>query len=146
MAGHKQRDWRELCTAVTSEPDSTKLDSLVLELIRALDEGEREWRHAISPPNTIAANRKVAEEVLDSPETLQIHGPSTWCPFDVGQFLRVVSASAQIRYYRVESVEWVKWIEKKERFVYSKDSGKSLKRKALPKLRGSNPFFGTKIA
>jgi hypothetical protein len=64
MAGHKQRDWRELCTAVTSEPDSTKLDSLVLELIRALDEGEREWRRAISPPNTIAANRKVAEEVL----------------------------------------------------------------------------------
>lgn len=62
----------------------------------------------------------------------------------MGQFLRVVSASAQIRYYWVESVEWVEWIEKKERFVYSRNSGKSLKRKALPKLRGSSPFFGTK--
>jgi hypothetical protein len=44
MAGRKQRDWRELCAAVTSETDSTKLDSLVQELIRALDEGERDWR------------------------------------------------------------------------------------------------------
>jgi len=64
MAGHKQRDWRELCTAVTSEPDSTKLDSLVLELIRALDEGEREWRHAICSPNAIATNGQATEEVL----------------------------------------------------------------------------------
>jgi len=44
MARSKQRDWRELCAAVTNEPDSKKLDSLVQELIRALDEGEREWR------------------------------------------------------------------------------------------------------
>jgi len=64
MAERNQKDWRELCAAVTNEVDSEKLDSLVQELIKALDEGEREWRHAISPPNTIAANRKVAEEVL----------------------------------------------------------------------------------
>jgi hypothetical protein len=63
MAGHKQRDWRELCAAVTSETDSENLDSLVQELIRALDEGEREWRHAICSPNAIA-NGEAAEEVL----------------------------------------------------------------------------------
>ena len=47
MTGHMRRDWRELCAAVTNETDSEKLDSLVQESIRALDEGEREWRHAI---------------------------------------------------------------------------------------------------
>jgi hypothetical protein len=64
MAGYMQRDWRELCAAVTNETDSSKLDSLVPELIRALDEGEREWRHAICSPGTIAANREAATEVL----------------------------------------------------------------------------------
>lgn len=48
MAGHEQRDWRELCAAVTNEPDSKKLDSMVQELIRALDEGERDWRRRIN--------------------------------------------------------------------------------------------------
>lgn len=51
MAGRKQRDWRELCAAVTTEVDSKKLDSLVQELIRALDEGEREWRFSICSPD-----------------------------------------------------------------------------------------------
>jgi hypothetical protein len=64
MAGHKQRDWRELCAAVTNEIDSGKLDSLVQELIKALDEGEREWRHAICSPNAIATNGEATEEVL----------------------------------------------------------------------------------
>jgi hypothetical protein len=64
MAVDKQRDWRELCATVTSEPDSKKLDSLVQELIRALDEGEREWRHAICSPRPVAANREAPEEVL----------------------------------------------------------------------------------
>ena len=32
-----QKDWRELCIAVTNESDSTKLSSLVQELIEALD-------------------------------------------------------------------------------------------------------------
>jgi hypothetical protein len=37
MAGGMQRDWRELCVAVTNESDSTKLSSLVQELIEALE-------------------------------------------------------------------------------------------------------------
>ncbi len=41
MADGVQRDWRELCVAVTNESDSTKLTSLVQELIEALDKGER---------------------------------------------------------------------------------------------------------
>jgi hypothetical protein len=64
MAGHKQRDWRELCAAATNETDSEKLDSLVQELIKALDEGEREWRDAICSPNAIATNGEATEEVL----------------------------------------------------------------------------------
>ena len=38
------RDWRELCVAVTNEPDSTKLTSLVEELLEALECAERSWR------------------------------------------------------------------------------------------------------
>jgi hypothetical protein len=53
MAGREQRDWRELCAAVTNETDSAKLDSLVQELIRALDEGERDWR---CQPDSFADN------------------------------------------------------------------------------------------
>ena len=48
MAQGKQRDWRELCDAVTNETDSKKLDSLVQELITALDEGEQKWRRRIN--------------------------------------------------------------------------------------------------
>jgi 3-methyladenine DNA glycosylase AlkD len=48
MAQVKQRDWRELCDAVTNETDSKKLDSLVQELITALDEGEQKWRRRIN--------------------------------------------------------------------------------------------------
>ena len=44
MADGMQKDWRELCVAVTNETDSTKLTSLVQELIEALDKGERGWR------------------------------------------------------------------------------------------------------
>ena len=39
MADGMQKDWRELCVAVTNETDSTKLTSLVQELIEALDRG-----------------------------------------------------------------------------------------------------------
>jgi hypothetical protein len=35
MADGMQKDWRELCVAVTRESDSTKLTSLVQELIEA---------------------------------------------------------------------------------------------------------------
>ena len=62
MARHKQRDWRELCAAVTNEPDSKKRDSLVQELIRALEEGEREWPQPLCSP--IGTNRDAADEVL----------------------------------------------------------------------------------
>jgi hypothetical protein len=52
MTDDKQKDWRELCVAVTNEKDSTKLSLLIQELIEALDRGERGWRHAPSRPDT----------------------------------------------------------------------------------------------
>jgi hypothetical protein len=60
MADGIEKDWRELCVAVTNENDSTKLSSLVEELIQALDRGERSWRHLIPPSDPIATNRKAA--------------------------------------------------------------------------------------
>ena len=51
MADGRQNDWRELCVAVTNERDSTKLSSLVQELIEALDRGERSWRRNSCPPD-----------------------------------------------------------------------------------------------
>ena len=60
MSDGVQKDWRELCVAVTNESDSTKLSSLVQELIEALDTGERSWRPTLCPPDTIAANREAA--------------------------------------------------------------------------------------
>jgi len=47
MADSMKRDWRELCLAVTNESDSTKLSSLVQELIEALDRGERSSRDRV---------------------------------------------------------------------------------------------------
>jgi hypothetical protein len=56
-----QKDWSELCVAVTTESDSTKLSSLVRELIEALERGERSWRHhAIRMPDAIVTNRNAA--------------------------------------------------------------------------------------
>jgi len=60
MADGGPRDWRDLCVAVTNESDSTKLSSLVEELIEALDKGERSWRHNFCPPDAIATNRESA--------------------------------------------------------------------------------------
>ena len=60
MADGMQKDWRELCVAVTNETDSTKLTSLVQELIEALDKGERRWQHPDPTPNAIAANQEAA--------------------------------------------------------------------------------------
>ena len=60
MADGLQKDWRELCAAVTNETDSTKLTSLVQELIAALDQGERRWLPAIPPSDAIATNREAA--------------------------------------------------------------------------------------
>ena len=58
VADGMQKDWRELCVAVTNESDHTKLSSLVQELIEALDKGERSWRYAVPPSDPIAANRE----------------------------------------------------------------------------------------
>jgi hypothetical protein len=41
MADGLQKDWPELCAAVTNESDATKPTSLVHELIEASDKGER---------------------------------------------------------------------------------------------------------
>jgi hypothetical protein len=53
MADGMQKDWRDLCVAVTNESDPTKLSSLVQELIEALDKGERGWR---SHHSTVSSN------------------------------------------------------------------------------------------
>ena len=58
QADGMKKDWRELCAAVTNESDSTKLSSLVQELIEALDNGKRNWRHAIPPTDAVATNRE----------------------------------------------------------------------------------------
>lgn len=40
----RTRDWRELCKAVATELDPAKLTDLIAELIRALDESEKQRR------------------------------------------------------------------------------------------------------
>ena len=59
MADGMQRDWRELCAAVANESDTTKLSSLVQELIEALDKGKRGWRRTLRP-DAIETNREAA--------------------------------------------------------------------------------------
>jgi len=60
MVDGLQKDWRELCAAVTIETDSMKLTSLVEELIEALDQGERRWRPTMPLSDAIATNREAA--------------------------------------------------------------------------------------
>ena len=60
MADVVQKDWRELCVEVTNESDSSKLSSLVQELIEALDKGERSWRYPSPAPDAVAANQHAA--------------------------------------------------------------------------------------
>lgn len=60
MADGSQKDWRELCIAVTNERNSTKLTSLVQELIEALDKGERNWRHTPRRPDAIETSQDAA--------------------------------------------------------------------------------------
>lgn len=62
MADGVHKDLRELCVAVTNESDSTKLTSLVQELIEALDKSERSWRHTLRPPSASATNQEGALE------------------------------------------------------------------------------------
>jgi hypothetical protein len=49
MSERKRKDWRELCRAVSNEPDSNKLGCLVQELIAALDEHERKLNASSIP-------------------------------------------------------------------------------------------------
>jgi hypothetical protein len=56
MADGLQKDWRELCVAVTNETNSTKLTSLIQELIEALDRGERSWRHIPCASDSVTTN------------------------------------------------------------------------------------------
>jgi hypothetical protein len=58
MADGMQKDWRELCVAVTNEKDSRKLISLIQELTEALDRRERNWRPPSSPPHAIDTHRQ----------------------------------------------------------------------------------------
>ena len=60
MADDMQKDWRDLCVAVTNESDPTKLSSLVQELIEALDQGERSWRYIPCPPDVLGMNQEAA--------------------------------------------------------------------------------------
>ena len=67
MAEDIKRDWRELCAVVTDESDSTKLSLLIRELISALNEGERSWRHSVRQPevrNSGAACRAKSPSLL----------------------------------------------------------------------------------
>ena len=58
MSDGMQKDWRELCVAVTNEKDSRKLISLIQQLVEALDRGERNWRHPSSPADAIDTHRQ----------------------------------------------------------------------------------------
>jgi hypothetical protein len=53
MADGMQRDWREVCVAVTNERDSKKLSALIHELIEALDRGEQSWRQPNRQPEAL---------------------------------------------------------------------------------------------
>lgn len=59
-----QKDWRELCVAVTNESDSTKLISLVQELVEALDRGEQAGVTPFTRPNQSARIDKSVENDL----------------------------------------------------------------------------------
>ena len=56
MAHIEEKDWRDLCVAVTNEKDSTKLISLIQELTEALDRGKRSSRHTL--PDAIDTHRQ----------------------------------------------------------------------------------------
>ena len=60
MTDGMQKNWRELCVAVTNEGDPRRLSSLVQELIEALDQGERSWRLAVCDADAFASNREAA--------------------------------------------------------------------------------------
>jgi hypothetical protein len=60
MADGMQKNWRELCVAVTNETDPRKLSTQVQELIEALDNGERTWRRTVRPAGIIPPDQEAA--------------------------------------------------------------------------------------
>jgi hypothetical protein len=65
MAERNQSDWRALCAAAATEPDSKKLADLVGRIIKALDKVDA---HAHRPANT--ANREARLTSSESPQLL----------------------------------------------------------------------------
>ena len=55
MSESAKKDWRELCAAVASEKDSRKLELLLEELIRALD--DRQSQSHLAEVQTRTTNR-----------------------------------------------------------------------------------------
>ena len=55
MSESAKKDWRELCAAVASEKDSKKLELLLEELIRALD--DRQSQSHLAEVQTRTTNR-----------------------------------------------------------------------------------------
>jgi hypothetical protein len=62
MTDGMKRDWRKLCLAVTNESDSTKLDSLLRQLIEALDEAN-EAGVSLRDHRTSKMRREVDSEI-----------------------------------------------------------------------------------
>lgn len=60
MTGSAKKDWRELCAAVAREKDSKKLELLLEELIRALD--DRQCQSHVATHQTPATNRSSASK------------------------------------------------------------------------------------
>ena len=58
MVDGMQKDWRELCAAVTSESDHTKLSLLVQELIETLD---RANEAGIPPFAPVTQSRRIGK-------------------------------------------------------------------------------------
>ena len=58
MSESAKKDWRELCASVASERDSKKLELLLEELIRALD--DRQSRSHVAMHQTASTNRSSA--------------------------------------------------------------------------------------
>ena len=93
MADGLQKDWRELCVAVTNESDHRKLSSLVQELIEALDQGERSWRHTIP---RLTQSRRIGMP-LDSDSLRRRFGRDTLaiCAFERAKSARNQSAKQE---------------------------------------------------
>lgn len=56
MTGSAKKDWRELCAAVASENDSKKLELLLEELIRALDDRQSQSHDNMQTASTNRAS------------------------------------------------------------------------------------------